>query len=99
GSVPRSPLTPSRESPFRVFPVPGEKAESPRIFECEFTAGADARPPRSPGLSPAPCPPPLILELSTGPGPLSCTGERSQTGRQLQDQRLPGGGPSLLRRR
>src|SRR5690606_4112339 len=30
---------------------------------------------------------PLILEVATGPGPLSCTGKCSQTGRYLQDQR------------
>src|SRR5690606_31582780 len=30
---------------------------------------------------------PVILEVSTGPGALSCTGERCSTGRYLQDQR------------
>src|SRR5690606_3881519 len=42
--------------------------------------------------------PPLILEPSTGRGTLSCTGERTGTGRWLQDQRLPGGGPLLSQR-
>src|SRR5690606_11008428 len=29
---------------------------------------------------------PLIVEVSTGPGPLSCAGERCSTGRYLHDQ-------------
>src|SRR5690606_25018405 len=39
---------------------------------------------------PGPVPTPLILEVSTGRAPLTGTGQRSWTGRYLQDQRLPG---------
>src|SRR5690606_30893883 len=38
----------------------------------------------------APRLPPLILEVSTGLGTLTSTGQRAGTGRYLQDQRLPG---------
>src|SRR5690606_715944 len=51
----------------------------------------------TPASSPAPAS--LILEVSTGRAPLTRTGEQVGTGRYLQDQRLPGGGPPLSRRR
>src|SRR5690606_13651345 len=64
-------------------------------------APATAHPCRAPDsaalfpLSPALRQPPLILEVSTGRASLTGTGQRSWTGRYLQDQR-PVGGPAAV---
>src|SRR5690606_7601240 len=69
---------------------PGLQAPSPPLPPRPPPPPPAPWPRRALSLAPAPRPPLLIVEASTGRAPLTRTGQRSWTGRYLHDQRLPG---------